>query len=164
MKIRNIVFALLLLSGISASAQKMPVPVDIRLKGEWQVKSVAVEKYHMKEGNLLGKGEIKGYDSISRLGMIFLNMEFTAHHCLIKQAGSLDAWDYARADSGILELKRTTPGEITSPDKQTPVLSLPYSFDSYGNLYLGSQTVGYMERSTGTPIKMKYICCYTRVH
>ncbi|MGF6846843.1 hypothetical protein QFZ51_002078 [Chitinophaga sp. W3I9] len=163
MKIRNIVFALLLLSGISVSAQRVPVQVDIKLKGEWQVKSVTVERYHMKQGHLLGKQEITAYDSITTIGGGFLNIVFREDYCIIKQSGGRNAWDYIHADSGRLELKPVVDSQ--APSKETPEhhLRLQYSFGSNGDLFIGPMISGYMDRSTGVPVKMKYTCHYTRI-
>ncbi|MGO4294030.1 hypothetical protein [Chitinophaga sp. RAB17] len=164
MKMRNIVFTLLLLSGLQVSAQQMRVPIDVKLKGEWQIKSVAVERYHMQQGNLLGKEEISRYDSIARMGSVLLNLVFTEEYCMIKQSGGRNAWDYARADSGRLELKQAHA--VNTPQKDAPVqqLLLQYSFGSNGDLDVGPIVSGYMDRSTGVPVKVKYTCHYTRVH
>ena len=162
MKIRNIVLTLLLLSGISAIAQQKLVPIEAKLKGEWQIKSVSLERYHMQQGNLLGREEVSKYDSILRVGGVLLNIVFEDSHCTVKQPGGRYTWDYVRGDSARLELKATQIAAVPTGTPQQQLM-IQYTFGSNGDLYIGPITSGYMDRSTGVPVKMKYTSHYTRV-
>ncbi|MFY0254659.1 hypothetical protein ACDQ55_11970 [Chitinophaga sp. 30R24] len=163
MSIRNIVFILLMLTGVGVVAQQ-PVANDVRLKGEWQIRRVSMEVYHMQQGNLLQTKEITSADSIAAInGMVFLNMVFSDDDCLIKRRYSREGWHYTQMDAGLLELKQT-PLNPAKQQEEGPVLRWYYSFDKNGQLSAGPLVAGYTDLATGTPVKIKYICHYTRIN
>ena len=163
MNIRNVVLVVFILfSSVIVTAQQ-PLVHDMRLVGEWQIKSISREIYHMRQGNLMQSNEITEMDAITAInGIVFLNLVFTDHNCLIKRNNGRERWNYKQKDTGRLEMN--LPSSITTdPLQEGPALLVYYSFDKEGELSLGPLTAGYMDKTTATPVKIKYTCHYKRL-
>lgn len=163
MNIRNVVLIAFILFGpVAVTAQQLLVH-DMRLVGEWQIKGVSREIYHMQQGNLLQNNEITSMDAIGAInGMVFLNIVFTDHNCWIKRNNGRESWNYRQRDTGRLEMN--FPSSVTAdPLQDGPVLLVRYSFNNEGELSVGPLIAGYVDKVTGTPVKMKYICHYRRI-